>query len=186
METTAIPNSSHDLPVPSSLVEDQITEFKITKNLKVENVVYITAALEYWSVPTAATGKTAYILDLRDNPPECLKDGSKRMDSFIRHECQDSLTGAVNNEEVDVLILDDKISRAESPGYVPRNDALMGCRDTVPGWRYSAQGFSFSFGTDSSFAFCHYTSTTYLVSDTDYKSEPASLRNWQMCWSLNG
>lgn len=69
------------LPFPGGFAE-----YHITKSLTVENVINVISAPEYWPVPTSMTGKTAYIIDLRDNPPDCIKNGEKRMDSFIRQE----------------------------------------------------------------------------------------------------
>lgn len=62
------------------------TQYQVTPQLSVETVVHINTAPEHWPVPTTVLGKVAYILDLCENPSDCIKNGMKQVDAFIKQE----------------------------------------------------------------------------------------------------
>ncbi|KAF8983292.1 hypothetical protein BDQ17DRAFT_769475 [Cyathus striatus] len=70
---------------------------KISPRIFVDHLHHITSAPEYWSIPKHDERSIAYIIDLRDNPPTCVRNGQKTMDAFIKQECQDSWRGSTGS-----------------------------------------------------------------------------------------
>ncbi|KAJ3559046.1 hypothetical protein NP233_g11359 [Leucocoprinus birnbaumii] len=95
IDNNAIVDLTVDDPLP---FPDGITLYQVTKRLSVECVLHLSEAPEYWPVPTAVNGKTAYILDLRENTPKCVADFDASVDAFIKQECQDSWKGPTGSE----------------------------------------------------------------------------------------
>ncbi|KAJ3567448.1 hypothetical protein NP233_g6361 [Leucocoprinus birnbaumii] len=92
---------SRDDPLPFA----NLTRIQVTPRLAADYVEHISSAPEYWPVPSPAEGVVVYVLDMRNNPPECLVNGKvDTVDGFIKKECQDSWRGSTGSKYDTVLV----------------------------------------------------------------------------------